>query len=142
MTQIFFYHGAADKIAAICDLLGKAAAQNKPVLVYAPEPALAAELDRSLWVHPPTGFVPHCLADSSLASQTPIVITHSLDQPPQDERLMNLGREVPPNFSRFSSLIEVVGEEEEDRRAGRERARFYKDRGYEVKFIPLGGQHE
>jgi len=138
LTQIFFYHGAADKIAAICDLLAKAAAQNKPVLVYAPEPGLAAEIDRFLWVRPPTGFVPHCLSGSPLASQTPIVITQSLKEPLQDERLMNLGREVPQNFSRFSSLIELVGEEEEDRRAGRERARFYKDRGYEVKFINLG----
>ena len=137
MTRIFFYHGAADRLVAACDLLGKAAAQGKPILVYAPEAALAAELDRFLWVRPPTGFVPHCLAGSPLASQTPIVITSNLDQPPQDERLMNLGKEVPPNFSRFSSLIEVVGEEEDNRQAGRERARFYKDRGYEVKFFNL-----
>lgn len=137
MTHIFFYHGAADRLVAACDLLGKAAGQGKHVLVYAPEAALAAELDRFLWVRPPTGFVPHCRDDSPLVSQTPIVITGNLDQPQQDERLMNLGREVPPNFSRFSSLIEVVSEEEEDRLAGRERARFYKDRGYEVKFINL-----
>lgn len=138
MTRIFFYHGAADRLAAACDLLGKAAAQNKPVLVYAPEAAVAGELDRFLWVRPPTSFVPHCQADSPLASQTPILITQSLENPPQEERLMNLGREVPPNFSRFSSLIEVVGEDEEERQAGRERVRFYKDRGYEVKFFNLG----
>lgn len=138
MTRIFFYHSAADKLSAACDLLGKAAAQNKAVLVYAPEDALVAEIDRFLWVRPATGFVPHCLADSPLVSQTPIVITQTLEKPLQDERLMNLGREVPPNFSHFSSLIEVVGEDEDDRLAGRERVRFYKDRGYEVQFFNLG----
>ena len=140
MTRIFFYHGAADRLAAACDLLGKAAAQGKAVLVYAPEPAVAAELDRFLWIRPPTGFVPHCLADSPLVSQTPIVIASTLDNPLQDERLMNLGKDVPPNFSRFTSLIEVVGAAEDERLAGRERVRFYKDRGYAVQFFDLGGQ--
>ena len=35
MTQVFFYHGAADKLAAACALLGGAYAKNKPVLVFA-----------------------------------------------------------------------------------------------------------
>ena len=134
---MFFYHGAANKIAAACALLAKAAAQKKPVLVYAPEAAVAADLDRQLWIQPPTGFTPHCRADSPLASETPILITASLEQPPQDERLMNLGREVPPNFSRFESLIEVIGPDEDDRQAGRERVRFYKDRGYEIRYFNL-----
>lgn len=138
MTRIFFYHGAADRLAAISDLLAKAAAKDKPVLVYVPDDALATELDRYLWVHPPTGFVPHCFADSSLATQTPVVLTRTLDDPIQDERLMNLGEAVPPIFSRFTSLIEVV--DDAGRERGRERARFYKDRGYELTFIDLGGR--
>lgn len=137
MTQIFFYHGAADKLAAACALLGKAQAQDKAVLVYAPDGSVAADLDRLLWVQPATGFVPHCRADSPLAGETPILITGRLEQPPQDERLMNLGREVPPNFSRFLSLIEVVGCDDDDRAAARERVRFYKDRGYDIRYFDL-----
>ena len=45
--------------------------------------------------------------------------------------------EVPPGFSRFTSLIEIVGQVDDERQAGRERARFYKDRGYEIKFFDL-----
>jgi hypothetical protein len=41
-----------------------------------------------------------------------------LDVIPQDERLFNLAAEVPPGFSRFASLIEVVGQGEEERVAG------------------------
>ncbi len=137
MTQVFFYHGAADKLAAACGLLVKAWAQKKPVLVFAPEASLASDLDRLLWTQPATGFVPHCRADSPLAAETPIIITAKLDELPQEERLMNLGREIPPNFSRFASLIEVVGEEEGDRLAARDRVRFYKDRGYEVRYFDL-----
>lgn len=139
MTQVFFYHGAADKIAAACALIGKAFAQGKAILVYAPHPQVAGDLDRQLWMQPATGFVPHCRADSPLAAETPILIADSLDSLPQDDRLMNLGPEIPPGFSRFHSLIEVVGQEEADRLAARERVRFYKDRGYEIRYFDLSG---
>lgn len=137
MTQVFFYHGAPDKLAAACSLLGKAAAQKKPVLVYAPQPEVAGLLDRLLWTQSALGFVPHCRADSPLAAETPILIADSLEQLPQDERLMNLGPAVPPGFSRFQSLIEVVGQEEADRTAARDRVKFYKDRGYEIRYFDL-----
>lgn len=137
MTQVFFYHGAADKIAAACALLTGAYAKRRPVLVYAPEKPVAQGVDRSLWTHSALSFIPHCDAASPLAAETPIVITDSLEQIPQDERLMNLSREIPPGFSRFQSLVEVVGQDEDDRNAARERVKFYKDRGYEVRYFDL-----
>lgn len=137
MTQVFFYHGAADKIAAACALLGGAYAKKKAMLVFAPESAIANSLDRMLWTHSALSFVPHCRADSPLAAETPILITDTLESIPQDERLMNLSQVIPPGFSRFQSLIEVVGQEEEERSAARERVKFYKDRGYEVRYFDL-----
>ncbi len=142
MTQVFFYHGAADRIAAACALLGGAYAKKKAMLVFAPEKAVADSVDRMLWTQSALGFVPHCRADSPLAAETPILITDNLDQLPQDERLMNLSQDVPPGFSRFHSLIEVVGREDAERDSARERVRFYKDRGYEVRYFDLGGREE
>lgn len=137
MTQIFFYHGAADKIAAACALLGGAYAKKKPMLVFAPEKDVASSVDRMLWTQSALSFIPHCRADSPLAAETPILITDSLDTIPQDDRLMNLSRDIPPGFSRFQSLIEVVGQTDDEREAARERVRFYKDRGYEVRYFDL-----
>ena len=137
MTQVFFYHGAADKIAAACALLGGAYAKKKPMLVFAPEEEVANSVDRMLWTQPALGFVPHCRADSPLAGETPILITDSLDSVPQDERLMNLSQIIPPGFSRFQSLIEVVGQSDDDRSTARDRVKFYKDRGCEVRYFDL-----
>jgi DNA polymerase-3 subunit chi len=137
LTQVFFYHGASDKIAAACALLSGAHAKKKPVLVYALENAVASSLDRMLWTHSALSFVPHCRADSPLAAETPILITDNLETISQDERLMNLSQEIPPGFSRFESLIEVVGQEDDDRAAARDRVKFYKDRGYEVRYFDL-----
>ena len=137
MTQIFFYHNAGDRLAAAAALIGKAALQKKSLLVYAPDSEVADGLDRQLWTMQPTGFVPHVRASSPLAAETPVVIADNLETLTQDERLFNLSAEVPPGFSRFASLIEVIGLEAEERQAGRERVKFYKDRGYEIKFIDL-----
>ncbi len=137
MTQVFFYHGAADRIAAACALLGGAYAKKKAMLVYAPDKDVASHLDRMLWTHPALSFVPHCAANSPLANETPVLIADSLENIAQDERLMNLSREIPPGFARFQSLIEVVGQEEADRTAARDRVKLYKERGCEVRYFDL-----
>jgi DNA polymerase-3 subunit chi len=139
LTRVFFYHNAADRIAATATLIGKAVSQKKSLLVYAPAAEVAAALDRHLWMFPATGFIPHVAANSPLAGETPVLIASQLDSVPQDERLFNLAAEVPPGFSRFTSLIEVVGQSDEERVAGRQRARFYKDRGYDVQYVDLAG---
>lgn len=140
MTQVFFYHGAADRIAAACALLGGAYAKRKPMLVYAPDRAVAQGIDRMLWTHPALGFVPHCASDSPLAAETPILIADDLTNIAQDERLMNLSRDIPPGFARFQNLIEVVGQDEADRLAARDRVKFYKERGYEVRYFDLSNR--
>ena len=137
MTQIFFYHNAADRIGAAAALIGKAFLQRKALLVFAPDHEVASTLDRHLWMHPPTCFVPHVRLASPLADQTPVLIADDLSTPPQYERLINLSAEIPPGFSRFTSVIEVVGRNEAERLAGRERVKYYKDRGYEVRYFDL-----
>lgn len=137
MTQVFFYHGASDKIAAACALLSGAYAKKKPMLVFASDDEIANNLDRTLWTHSALSFIPHCRTGSALASDTPIQITNSLEQPFQIERLMNLSLQIPPNFSRFENLIEVVGQDESDRNAARERVRQYKEHGCDVRYFDL-----
>lgn len=137
MTQIFFYYNADNRLSAATVLIGKVARQKKAMLVYAPDREIADTLDRQLWTQMPTGFVPHVRSDSPLAAETPIVITHDAETATQHERLLNLSAEVPPGFSRFTSLVEIVGQDAQERSDGRERVRFYKDRGYEIRLINL-----
>jgi len=140
LTRIFFYHNAADRIAATAALIRKAHAQKKAVLVYAPEAEVAGALDRHLWMHPPTGFVPHVRGASPLAAETPVLIADRLDDLQQDERLVNLSADIPPGFARFTSVIEVVGQSDGERHAGRGRVKYYKDRGYEIQYFDLSGK--
>ncbi len=133
MTKVFFYHGASDRLQAAAAWLQQAQLKRQAVLVYAPDAAIAEKLDRLLWTTPATGFLPHCRADSPLAARTPVLIAARLDSLPQEERLLNLSNDVPPGFSRFSELVEIVSGAEEDRLPARDRFRFYRDRGYDME---------
>ena len=132
MTSIDFYFNAEDSMQVACRLAAKVLDQNKRMLVHAPEPDLAARLDRMLWTWPAIGFVPHCMVHDPLAAETPVLIGTGEETPPDCAVLLNLGRQCPPNFERFERLLEVVGAAEDERKAGRERYRFYVDRGYKI----------
>lgn len=139
MTQISFFHGARDRLQAIAAWLGRAASEGRRVLVYVPAGERSERLDRLLWAHPATGFAPHCRADDKLAAETPIVLAAELEHPPHDGCLLNLSDEIPPGFSRFQQLIEIISVEDEDRLPGRERFRFYRERGYPLENRDISG---
>jgi DNA polymerase-3 subunit chi len=133
MTRIDFYVEADDRLQVTCRLAAKALAQKLRVLVYAPDGEVAAALDRLMWTTPAIGFVPHVMAEHRLAAETPVVIARGDGDLPHDEVLVNLAPESPPSFARFQRLVEIVSRAEDDRQAARQRYRFYRDRGYEIR---------
>ena len=139
MTQITFLHGARDRLQAVAAWLAQSGSQDRPVLVYVPGAERGAQLDRLLWTHPATGFMPHCRAEDKLAAETPITLASELENPPHDICLLNLSDELPPGFSRFQQLIEIISVEDGDRLPGRERFRFYRERGYPLQARDISG---
>ena len=133
MTSIDFYTHVADRLEVAARLVAKAFAQHGRVRVLTPDAATTDALDRRLWLKPPTAFLPHCRVDAALAAQTPIWVDHSDDQPGPAAVLINLQAAPPSFFSRFERLAEIVGADEAEAAAGRERYRFYRERGYELR---------
>jgi DNA polymerase-3 subunit chi len=133
VTSIDFYFNADDRLQVACRLAGKALAQKKRLLVYAPDGELAQRIDRMLWTWPAIGFVPHCVAGDALAAETPVLIAGDGEGPEGVELLLNLGAESPPHFARFERLLEIVSTDEAERIAGRARFKFYRDRGYAIE---------
>jgi DNA polymerase III subunit chi len=131
MTSIDFYTHVADRLAVAGKLVAKALAQHGHVRVLTPDSATTDALDRLLWLHPATGFLPHCRVASPLASQTPVWIDHALEHQGPAAVLINLHESPPPFFSRFERLAEIVSVE--GAAAARERFRFYRERGYELR---------
>ena len=133
MTQIDFYTHVDNKLRTACQLVAKAYERKLKVLIFTPDAATSDAIDKLLWTVTATGFLPHVRADGELADETPIVIDHLANNRAHDEVLINLRPEWPPFFSQFKRLIEIVGSDEADRLAARERFRFYRDRGYPIE---------
>jgi DNA polymerase-3 subunit chi len=133
MTTIDFYTGCADPLAVAARLVVKAWGQFGHVRVLTPDAAATATLDRRLWQVPATGFVPHCRLGAACAEDTPVIIDHVLDHQGPAAVLINLQASPPPFFSRFERLAEIVLAGDDAVAAGRERWKFYRERGYELR---------
>jgi DNA polymerase III subunit chi len=133
VTTIDFYTHCDDRLDVAARLAAKAWAQHGSVRVLTADEELTAELDARLWRLPPTGFLPHCRLASPVAAETPIVVDHALVHEGTAAVLINLHPAPPPFFARFERLVEIVGASERDAAAGRERWRYYKERGYALR---------
>lgn len=93
------------------------------------DPVLAEHLDRLLWTYDDQSFLPHGRIGQADPDLTPILIgAEPLDG--SDQVLINLDPTVPPWFSRFERLCEPMDPDPAVTAAGRERYRYYRDRGY------------
>jgi len=137
MTKVDFYileqpHSEA-RARFACRLAEKAWQQGNRVYIHTDSAEQSQRLDELLWTFRAGSFVPHALDEATDADATPIHIGHGSEPHHHDQVLINLAPEVPLFFSRFERVAEVVGHEEECRAQGRERFRFYRDRGYPLE---------
>lgn len=137
MTRIDFHVNAPDPLGHGCRLVRKIYRAGQHVVVCCDDPARLRAFDERLWTFEPQDFVPHVMASDPLAAETPVLLTLSPDGLPWHDVLVNLGSGTPEGFARYERLVEIVGATDDERARGRDRFRFYRDRGY-----PLGTPHD
>ncbi len=137
MTRVDFYvlsdTDSDNRTKLVCKLAEKAFRHDKCVFIHSDDAQLLQQLDDQLWHFRPDSFVPHRLLGSDeIANQIdsdPVQL--SCGEPGNDRHvLINLASKVPPFFSRFERALEVVNQADNVRDAGRDRYRFYQQRGY------------
>ncbi|MGH8283323.1 MAG: DNA polymerase III subunit chi [Gammaproteobacteria bacterium] len=135
MTQVDFYilPDATPRGRALftCKLTEKAFGLGHRSFVHLASEAEARELDDLMWTFRDRSFLPHCLAGHDI----PAPIHLGFGQEPVEEfhLLINLSSKVPRFFSRFERVAEVLDSDVRIRDLGRERFRYYKDRGYPLQ---------
>ena len=135
MTRIEFYFNVSNKQLALADLVHAAVQKRRVVTICVADEPSATAVSTTLWQQKPESFLPNVAANHATASFAPVVI-HCPDMAlHHDELLINLMFDQPTFFSRFTHLIELVGDDEQDKIAARARFKFYRDRGYEIKSI-------
>ncbi len=136
MTRIDFYVISraedAGPVPLGCHLCEKAVKAGHTVYVYAPDGGLLEDFDSALWTFRQNSFVAHEYAEQCADTDiTPVLLGRR--EPPDSHRqvLLSLAAEVPPFFSRFERVLEIVCGSPAEHARARERYRFYKQRGYE-----------
>lgn len=140
MTEIDFCFNVEDKLRLVSRYASKTMRQDNRLFILAPDEHRAGEVRRALWTLDQTSFIPHCRSSDALAEETPVIVDTVAVPMVHDDVLLNLCDDYPPFFSRFRRLIEMVGDEESDKAAARERFRFYRDRGYMIRRHDMKGQ--
>lgn len=135
MTQVDFYilteMATRSRMLFACRLAEKAFGLGHRVFVHVPGDGAARELDELMWTFRDRSFLPHCLAGDG--TEAPVHIGAGTEPTEGFHLLINLGAEVPAFVGRFERVAEVVDGDANRKVEGRERFRYYKDRGYPLE---------
>lgn len=147
MTQVDFYILATESedswLRLACRITEKAIRQNLNVYLHSENAADASRLDGLLWTFSQGSFIPHRLVgsgsdepfeESVLIGRKDLAAEIPADTPVAQswDLMINLTTQVPEFFSRYARVAEVIDADPIRRENGRERFRFYRDRGYEL----------
>jgi DNA polymerase-3 subunit chi len=137
MTRVDFYllgQGSDDRERIACRLTEKVQRLGHRVYVLAADPQSAREIDELLWTYSQGSFVPHALLQDGInAEEHPVLVGHDEPPPALSDVLLNLANDVPAWIGRFARVAELVGPGDDDKARGRERYRFYRERGYPLE---------
>lgn len=131
MTKVDFYilgKGSSEQMA--CRIAEKAYGQGKRIYIHTENAEQTKHMDDLLWTFRDGSFVPHEQYQAGDSSESPIQIGYHESPETDCEVLINLATNVPLFFSRFLRVAELIGTEQTAKEQGRERFRFYRDRGY------------
>jgi DNA polymerase-3 subunit chi len=136
MTRVSFYllKGSLehDRQVFACRLIEKAYKQGHHIYIHTDNAEKAELVNQILWSFRADSFVPHQLIDAPNADNCPVLIGHNAKPPRLMDLLINLGSEQPVFFSQFERVAEFVNDDKQLKIMGRERYRFYQQRGYEL----------
>jgi DNA polymerase-3 subunit chi len=140
-TIIEFYSGIGDKVHHAARLLRKAYAKGARVALIG-DAAVLERLDADLWTADPRDFVAHLRVDGSTMpaarmGRTPLWLADDPGAAHGCEVVVNLRREPLARVDGFARVIELVGSDDDDRRAGRARWRHYEAQGHTIEHRAL-----
>ena len=137
MTQIDFYilnsSFSLEREKFACRLVEKAYKLGHRIFVQVADQDQQSTLDKLLWTFRQGSFVPHDLDTSTESESTPVVIGYEGQAIGQREVLVNLSNDIPQNYRSYDRMTEIVDQTSSTTQSARERFRFYRDQGLEIK---------
>jgi DNA polymerase-3 subunit chi len=146
MPRVDFYVlASADPAARLrfaCRLVEKAWLREHRIRVQLDPGGDGAAFDDLLWTFGDRSFVPHerlAANGGSPGQAAPVVIADGAASGPDDrDLLVNLAAGVPAEYQIYTRIAEVVDADDQRRKLGRERFRFYREQGIEPQTHEMG----
>ncbi len=133
MTRINFYLLPTDspqhRLQWVCRLVHKAYRQGRRVYIYTDSNEQAHQLDDLLWTFSQGSFIPHALSHEAGEILPPVLLGCSDDIAGEKDVLITLATDVPPFWSQFAMVAELIDQQNEIKSSGRIRYRFYCEQG-------------
>ena len=101
------------------------------VYIHADSDATLQRIDDLLWEFREESFIPHEMAP---CKAVPVEMGYDYEPIEQCDYLINLSNERPSFFSRFERMAEILNQNDDILTKGRDRYRFYQDRGYKLDY--------
>lgn len=115
-----------------CRLLEKAYAKGHKVYVLCTNKQDAEFLDELLWTFKEDSFIPHHLQGEGPEPPPPIQIGYEREPRGFNDILLNLSNGIPPFYTKFRRIIEIVLNIEADKEQSRAHYRDYRAKGCEL----------
>jgi DNA polymerase-3 subunit chi len=136
MPKVDFYilHTQSRQASAhlACQLADKAWHQGYRIYIQTNAMAEAQQLDVTLWTFKEESFLPHDIYPNT-SSTAPIRIGYTEQVCEGMNVIINLTNAVPPFFEQFERIADIVDDTPFAREEGRNRYRFYREKGLMLK---------
>ena len=133
MTEIIFYTGIDDELTFLVKLSEKTLKMRRKACIATRDAVHSKAVSEYLWTHDPTKFIPHSVDPEALNNElTALELRHDETSSHLDI-LINLTQKTPSQFSSFQRLVEIITKRKDSIEVGRQRFKWYRDRGYNIK---------
>lgn len=135
MTRIDYYilgeheNTPQSRISFAAKLINKVSKLGHKVYVHCRDENEAKTIDAYLWQFQAHSFLPHKLLHDD-GPDCAIEIGYHEEPGEHDDVLVNLADHIPPCYSRFERVAEIVSHDQTTLEASRKNYRFYQDRNY------------
>lgn len=144
MTRIDYYilneNTPQARTVFAAKLLNKISKLGHKVYIHCENEEHAKAVDNYLWQFQQHSFLPHKLLGQE-GPECTIEIGHQAEPGQHDDVLINLSLHIPPSYSRFNRVSEIVSQDQATLVASRNNYRFYQERHYPMHRHDMRKKH-
>ena len=125
-----------------CRLLEKAYHRGHRVFVYCDNQQDAELIDELLWTYKNDSFIPHNLQGEGPEPPPAVQIGYGAEPRGFNDILLNMSSSIPPYFSRFRRIMEIVTADDGAKEISRNHYREYRAKQCELHTHPISNQSD